>query len=144
MNEAPKQCFKCKKWQDLDDFYKHPQMKDGHLGKCKQCTKDDVTENRTANLERIRAYDRERGKLPHRIVAQVARTKIFRKMNPMAYAAHIIVGNAVRSGKLKKPRKCSECNRKGMICGHHEDYYKPLDVIWVCQVCHKKRHKCVV
>ncbi len=35
-------CFKCGKDKSLDDFYKHLQMADGHLGKCKQCTKDDV------------------------------------------------------------------------------------------------------
>jgi len=141
MIEVKKQCFKCKEWKDPEDFYKHPQMKDGHLGKCKECTKKDVLEHRNKNIERIRRYDRERSKLPHRMAMNIARTKVFRKMKPMAYAAHIIVGNAVRSGKLKKPRKCSECGQKRLIHGHHEDYYKPLDVIWLCQVCHKKRHK---
>ena len=141
MYEAPKQCFKCKRWQDLDDFYKHPQMKDGHLGKCKECAKEDATKHRNTNLEQIRAYDRERDKLPHRIAMNIARTKVFRKMNPMVYAAQTLVNNAVRDRRLKKPRKCSECPQTKMIHGHHEDYYKPLDVIWLCPVCHKKRHK---
>ena len=37
-----KTCFKCNKEKELSDFYKHKQMGDGHLNKCKVCTRDDV------------------------------------------------------------------------------------------------------
>ena len=36
-----KQCFKCKQTKDISEFYLHPKMGDGHLGKCKSCTRSD-------------------------------------------------------------------------------------------------------
>ena len=54
-----KTCFKCQQEIDLCEFYVHKQMFDGHLNKCIECTKRDVLEHRFANLERIRAYDRQ-------------------------------------------------------------------------------------
>ena len=37
-----KRCFKCNMVKPINDFYTHPRMKDGRLGKCKECTKKDV------------------------------------------------------------------------------------------------------
>ncbi len=50
-----KKCFKCGLEKELDDFYVHPRMADGHLNKCKECTKKDakvVYKNIQANPER--------------------------------------------------------------------------------------------
>ena len=136
-----KKCFKCGKTKELDEFYKESKMANGHFGKCKECSKKDSTSNRNKNIERFREYDRQRSKLPHRIEGCVEYARKYRKKHPLRNAVAQLLKRAVRDGKIKKPKICSICHEEKRIMGHHEDYYKPLDVIWVCQICHKKLHK---
>lgn len=46
----------------------------------------------------------------------------------------------VQMGKLKKAVKCCQCQSRKNIIGHHPDYHKPTNVIWMCQACHIKIH----
>jgi len=49
-----------------------------------------------------------------------------------------MIGNALRDGKVVK-RPCEVCGDPKSQ-GHHEDYSKPLDVVWLCTVHHGARH----
>ena len=132
-----KKCFKCEIEKPVDQFYRHPQMSDGRLNKCKDCAKRDVQMNRLDKIERYRKYDRKRG---NRQSIEYLRT--YRKNNASKYAAHSAVNNAVRSGKLHRSESCESCGSTDRwIHGHHDDYDKPLNVMWLCPVCHKQRHK---
>ena len=134
-----KKCFKCKTVKPLEEFYKHSQMVDGHVNKCKQCNKDDVTANRNKNIEKIRAYDRERAKNPERIKAATEIIRIWKAKDRRRSAAHNAVARAIRNGSILRI-PCIRCGETKSLA-HHEDYDKPLEVMWLCQPCHKQRHK---
>ena len=136
-----KKCFKCGKEKERSEFYAHPRMTDGLLGKCKECAKKDATEHRNKNLDKIRQYDLNRAKLPHRRIAMLKTSEKFRRENPLARPAHSKVRRAIVAGTLNKPSHCSLCGKETFLYGHHRDYRKPLEVTWVCQPCHKQIHK---
>lgn len=133
-----KRCFKCGLVKSSLEFYRHPQMADGFLGKCKSCTKLDVMVHRDSNLEAVRRYDRERSSLPHRRADRVARFKRKALEEPLKYSARVAVSNAVRDGRLLRV-PCEVCGAVNSEA-HHEDYSKPLEVVWLCKLHHEIAH----
>src|SRR5210317_636309 len=134
MRTSIKTCFRCGAEKPLADFYRHPQMADGHLNKCKECAKSDVRKHRADN-DSVRAYDRKRGnRLPQ------GYSKQYRERFPEKAIARSAVNNAIRDGRLKKGGECEKCGEKDRIHGHHDDYSKPLDVRWLCARCHQIHH----
>ncbi len=134
-----KVCFRCHQDKLISEFYRHSQMKDGHLNKCKECTKNDANKHRSENIEKIREYDRERGKQEHRIANSTRSSAAWRSADKRRASCHNKVRWALQSGTLQK-LPCERCKNPKSLA-HHEDYGKPLDVIWLCQPCHKQRHK---
>jgi len=140
---SEKACFKCGLIKPLGEFYRHPQMGDGHLNKCKECTKLDVAQNRRRRLDYYLAYDQRRYR-----ENQARRAFLIGSRNRLPewkqkfYAKY---ERAIKSGKLVRPDRCEDCGKKAdRIEGHHEDYDKPLQVAWLCPLCHGKRHRTVV
>lgn len=149
-----KVCKECNQEKPLTEFYKHAKMADGHLNKCIECVKARIEKHREVNLEKIRAYDRQRDSQPHRVKARKEYLKTeagkqakkramdaYKKRYPLKYASHVITGNAIRDGKLTPASNCSVCNSTEKIEGHHDDYTKPLEVRWLCESCHKEWHR---
>jgi len=134
-----KVCKRCNLKKPLADYYRHPMMGDGHLNFCKECTKERVTRHRAANIKRIRKYDVERHQQPKRKRYSRQRVTEWRKQNPEKYRAHAAVAYALRTGKMRR-RSCEVCRSK-RTHAHHDDYSKPLAVLWLCAEHHSARHK---
>ncbi len=130
-----KTCFKCGVEKSIDDFYRHPQMGDGRLGKCKDCTKQDMRIDRHTK-PRVREYDRQRSMLPHRVELRKRVSDAWRAKHPGRAKAHSAAGNAFKAGKIVRPEHCEGCGLTKSLQKHHHDYSKPLLVVWLCKPCH--------
>lgn len=128
-NVPRKTCFKCDVEKPLSEFYKHPMMGDGHLNKCKKCARYDVRVNRRLRIEYYVEYDRRRYREGRH---QPTRA-------PERALATRLLNQAVRAGRVKK-LACEVCGDPKSE-GHHEDYTKPLDVIWLCRKHHRNAHR---
>ena len=143
-------CKICGTTSDASDFYS------GMTSRCKDCHKAKVRENRKEKADYYRDYDAKRFREDPKVRARHRRyrkteagkasTKAsndrWKLANADKRAAHVLLGNAVKSGRAIKPTSCSACAVSGVrIEGHHEDYTKPLDVVWLCRQCHTDIHK---
>lgn len=125
-------CNKCGGSKEDGDFYARPR------NTCKDCHKSSVRLRRLVNPA-VRKYDRERAKTPARRAKSHAISDRWRQQHPDAYKAQTALNNAVRDGRIKK-MPCEVCASSTSIHGHHKDYRRPLDVIWLCARCHHRLH----
>lgn len=105
---------------------------------CKQCHRDRQKLRRLTNPA-VQEYDRARAKRPDRKAMARKIGVQWRRDHPEAYRAQTAVNNAVRDRRLKK-EPCSICGTTEHVHGHHKDYSKPLDVVWLCAKCHHRVH----
>lgn len=151
---SEKKCISCGITKELSEYYKHPKMADGHLNKCKECQKANSKAAREQNPDHYREYDKARSNQPDRVrarreylqtdagkAAKAKAIKAYQERYPMKRAAHVIVGNAIRDGAIKKPEAYESCGSTNKIEAHHDNYTKPLEVRWLCEECHKEWHR---
>jgi hypothetical protein len=133
-----KSCFKCKQLKQIDEFYAHPMMADGHLGKCKECNKKDVQQNYRANRNHYRIYEQIRAATKHRKKWRTEEQRKRRASNPLKTTAHYMISNAIRDKRLVR-MPCEKCGNPKSEA-HHDDYSKPLEVRWLCFKHHREHH----
>src|SRR4051794_10655287 len=106
-------CSVCGKEKSTNEFYIG-------IDRCRECV-DSLTE-RYLN-----------GETPEKQVVE-------RPYNGDKRWSRYLTNKAQWRGELKRPDRCECCLKWGEVQAHHEDYSKPLDIWWVCRVCHVERH----
>ena len=130
-----KRCYKCTEIKSLENFYKDRTRSDGLENRCKDCTKSRVIseESRIRGNKRKALYDMTtKGKEGQ---------KRSRDKYRNAYICRCRFNHEVRCNRIINPRVCQQCPSTESVQGHHCDYSKPFDVMWLCRTCHSDWHK---
>lgn len=121
-------CQQCKKITSNVIINSTRYLKDGtkrHSYMCNPCNAKRIKEYYHKNKERVR--------------------EIIYKSTSKHYAkqkARLTLNYHVNAGNITKPLNCERCaTNKTRIEGHHDDYSKPLEVMWLCTRCHGDRHR---
>lgn len=131
-----KRCFSCHVVKSIEEFYPHAKMADGHLNKCKDCTRSDAVDHRNKNIDKIRKKEKEKSRKakPERVAKRKIQQRKYYQQYPEKTRAAVILSRAVKAKRIEK-LPCAFCKAK-RVEAHYKDYSKPLDVIWVCRPCH--------
>ncbi len=104
---------------------------------CRSCDSRNAGEWAKRNREKKRAannayHSRISGKRAESTAAWLAK-------HPEKRKAHQAVQTALRNGSLTK-KPCEVCGSTVRIHAHHDNYNKPLAVVWLCHTHHMERH----
>ena len=162
-NKRTKRCKKCGELKEFLFFPKQTSKLDGIGSCCRKCSaiaqKSWREKNKESRKEKQKIYHlnnkekrnlrkRKLYKLNHKPVKNKTnyktseKTRIsikrYQENNKEKLLSRQTMANAIKSGKIKRC-PCSFCGKENAE-GHHEYYFKPLQIIWLCRLCHKKYH----
>jgi hypothetical protein len=133
-----KTCQKCRVERTLDRFSSDRSERDGKQRRCKSCKKNDRRVYAILHRDRIRETRRRwRAKHGHKWLPYFR--KYYREHKKQIKAKSQLT-YAIKMGRAQRGDHCQMCLSTGRLHGHHRDYSKPLEVIWLCAVCHKETH----
>jgi hypothetical protein len=129
LKENPKigYCHACKREQDNEWRLKTGRTIKHRTGKC-ACGNEFASYSRYQCVDCYRKYRQEKRQDPE------YRDRTF-KQNVRTFTR-----NCIKIGILIK-EQCKICGTNENVEAHHEDYTKPLDVIWLCRNHHREHHK---
>lgn len=118
------------------------------MKKCSKCGRTDVlfsprqTRCKACRRDEARRWrESPKGKKKHR--ASWLKYKHHTKEYPREkLQASLLLNRAIKARRITRGTVCAQADNEcsGKIEGHHEDYSKPYDVIWLCTRHHKILH----
>lgn len=111
-------CYVCKERKTADGFFADRTRPTGLCSCCKDCTKNNGLRKGMVR-DSLRRYQKD--------PANKEKIEARKKMK-----------EAIASGVLKR-QPCVICGSEDTD-GHHEDYSKPLDIMWLCRTHHAQHH----
>ncbi len=111
---------------------------EGEQKKARRLTDPDVKKRNSLSVRRYQAKNRDRINTYARAYNKIRKSY---QRDPFKLRAKRLLRTEIESGRLTKPRVCELCGWEGKIEGHHHDYNLPLDVRWLCHICHMKQHR---
>lgn len=143
-----KRCPRCKTEKPDERFWRTPGQPSKLSSYCKECLLEWKRERRRNNPDAVESERRSNRVRMARRRAEMSQLGIVRKWHDSGYAVSKVKQScynryrrALNSGKLVRPANCSICGSTRQIQGHHLDYQRPLDVLWLCVDCHKAVHR---
>jgi hypothetical protein len=145
-----KVCTVCKKEKDVSEFYIRKKSRLGYYSNCKKChyilTKSWAIKNNTRRKELNRKCHRSlKGKTTLSIWRKNNREKMntYHKKWMNKFPGRTKIYDKVKYAKktgLITYQPCVVCGATENTVCHHEDYSKPLNVIWFCTLHHSETH----
>ena len=141
-----KRCPRCGEVKSLAEFHLSPTRPDGRSAHCGHCY--NITKSRRRRTPEARqkarmwhVARRDNGYFRDRQPKRNAYIREVKRKHPEQHAARVALRDAVRRGIVLKSSTCSKCGSGGLLHGHHHKGYDyPLEVIWLCVVCHARLH----
>ena len=142
-----KECTTCNTVKPLSDFYVNNALSDGLTTKCKSCFRDyglqkraKARENKPKDWKKktvdMKSYmDDWKAKNPQ---YSTLKTKEWYQNNKERLRIKYAVKYALQTGKIKRI-PCMICGNEN-VEGHHPDYSRPIDVVWLCKKHHEEIH----
>ncbi len=134
-----KACRKCGETDPIEKFRVNATMADGHSNHCRPCEAETARKRYYQNSEHVKARVKARYATLTREQRQaLGKRRLIR--NAHKRKAHGQVNRALRRGDIQRKDTCEHCADPAEHA-HHEDYARPLDVIWLCRKCHGLVHR---
>lgn len=129
--EKKKKCSKCKRLLPLNNFPYHPKTKLKVNSWCKRC----CGEYRAGNPIYLKAYKKWRD--THK--GYWMERQYNDSLEHTKQLARLTLNNAIIKGEVVR-LPCKECGISPAQA-HHNDYSKPLEVLWLCKKHHMELHR---